>query len=81
MIRFRKASKIPFTASQFRIGEPNAISFSIGARALTLKLIMALSKFLLARSNLDESSRDQETDSLMDEMVSAVRCCSKITAK
>lgn len=28
MIRFRKASTIPFTASQFRIGEPNAISFS-----------------------------------------------------
>ena len=31
MIRFRKTTPIPFTPSQFRIGDPNAIPFSTGS--------------------------------------------------
>ena len=41
MNRFRKASAIPFTPSQFRIGEPNAILFSTKSpSALIFKLII-----------------------------------------
>ncbi|KAI9434619.1 hypothetical protein H4582DRAFT_1975874 [Lactarius indigo] len=51
MTRFRNSSTIPFTASQFRIGEPNAISFS--TRSPT-------------RSSLNESSLNHETASPAD---------------
>lgn len=62
MIRFRKASANPFTASQFRIGEPNAISFSTSSTCtLTFKVDHVYLSNLL--SVLSDQSRNKETSS------------------